>query len=451
MAERVRKQAIRTGSIRRSGFRALVPRLAALAVAAAVLSVPCGAIAASLFEEVEGLVEDHKRIKAAEADAEAARENTRVARGDWFPSLGVTTNYGAERQVNEVSSDTSLNPRELNFSLTQLLWDFGGTNASVDRALLQFRQAESTLSATRQNVILDAVTAYLDVLRRRKLVDFAQQSVENIKRQTEIETSRVERGAGLSTDVLQAKRELASAESRLVQAEGALKLAVNRYRNLFGHAPPPLEEMSIPETPLADLPTDAEAAIDIAVENNPELEATNLETHIAKAEVRETRADEFLPELNAIAESNYKRDFDGTPGDKQEQLVKVELTYDFNLGLTATNSLRAAQQTELASQNRYGDARDQLEERVRDAWDSLETAQRNAAHLNNLANISAEFLELARRERTAGRRSLIDVLVGETRLINANSDATSAETDVALAVYNLLAAMGRLETDALRP
>ncbi|MDP6927867.1 MAG: outer membrane efflux protein, partial [Rhodospirillales bacterium] len=62
----------------------------------------------------------------------------------------------------------------------------------------------------------------------------------------------------------------------------------------------------------------------------------------------------------------------------------------------------------------------------------------------------SEFLALARKERQLGNRSLIDVLSGETAFINATSDATSAETDVAIAVFTLLNNMGRLNLDAIR-
>ena len=40
--------------------------------------------------------------------------------------------------------------------------------------------------------------------------------------------------------------------------------------------------------------------------------------------------------------------------------------------------------------------------------------------------IAAEFLELARKERQLGNRTLLDVLTGEAALINANSAAASA-------------------------
>ena len=63
--------------------------------------------------------------------------------------------------------------------------------------------------------------------------------------------------------------------------------------------------------------------------------------------------------------------------------------------------------------------------------------------------IAAKFLELAREEREAGRRSLLDVLSGETRLINAQSDSVLTEVSIVQATFRLLNAMGRLEVSAV--
>ncbi len=399
-----------------------------------------------MTEEIAALIDTHSRIKAAEADLRNAEESAAAAVGGWQPNLSVTSGYGYEnQQKGNSTADTSLPTRDLSVSIEQLLWDFGSTDASIERARLAYMQARFNLTATRQSLVLEGVTAYLDVIRQHKLVQFARASVENIKRQAELEDSRVSRGSGFSTDVLQAKTQLAGAESRLTQAQGALKIAFNRYRAVFGHDPGLIDDMSVPATPFVMLPAGIDDAVQIAFEENPGLEAAATDIQIARSDVEQTRADEFFPRIDASATKTLEKDADGTVGENNETLFLVELTYDFGLGFTANNTLEAAKQARIASDNRYIDARDLVEEQVRNAWDNLETARVNAGHLNNQADIAAEFLELARKERSLGNRSLIDVLTGETALINANSDATSAETDVAIAVYSLLTAMGRLE------
>lgn len=421
------------------------------ACAVAVVIACSPAFAVSLSDEVAGLLENHKRLAAAKADVSGAVESTAEARGEWNPVVSVTASQGAEDQRNGGGrADTSLEPREIALTVTRTLWDFGLTDSNIDRAVLSETQSRQVLDSTRQQLVLEGVQAYLEVLRTHKLVQFARESVKNIKHQAELEDSRVQRGAGASTDVLQAKRQLAGAESRLTQAVGAFKVANNRYRAVFDHGAGALEDMFAPMTPFIDVPETLDAAIGDAFEANPELLASGTQADIARKDISITDSEEFYPTIDLSFEQTMQEDFAGTEGRDIESLVKVELTYDFNLGMTAVNTLRASEYATIAATNRYGDERDAVEEQVRNAWDQLDTARNNAAHLTNQADIAAEFLELARKERQLGERSLIDVLSGETALINANSDATSAQTDVALAVYSLLAAMGRLELDLLQ-
>jgi adhesin transport system outer membrane protein len=128
----------------------------------------------------------------------------------------------------------------------------------------------------------------------------------------------------------------------------------------------------------------------------------------------------------------------------------VELTYSFNFGFTAANTLKVAQSGHVAANSRLKDARDQIEEQARNAWQNLQTARANADFLENQANIASEFLTLARKERTLGQRSLIDVLAGETSLISAQSAADRARTDVDVAVLTLLNVMGQLDLSVLQ-
>ena len=86
-------------------------------------------------------------------------------------------------------------------------------------------------------MLLRALSAHVNVRRSYEVLLFAKQSEENIKAQAALEDALVERGAGLSTDVLQAKVTLAGAEARRVQSEGALEVSLNSYKTLFYEFP----------------------------------------------------------------------------------------------------------------------------------------------------------------------------------------------------------------------
>lgn len=425
--------------------------VSAILLAAVMLCTlsPATVRAESLETLLPYVIENHDRVRASKSRLTAARNRAREALGAWYPTLGQTANAGHEKQQNDNGDDSSTGFHEWDISLTQLLWDFGSTNAAIDKARLQVEEARYGLIETRQSLILEAITAYMNVIRSNAALGFAKDSEENIRRQTGLEEALVVLGSGFSTDVLQAKTQLAGAQARRAQSEGGLINALNRFQAVYGRRPDNLSALEKVPFPASYLPQTLLQATDIALESNPSLKNAILAADIAVEDVRIARADNFFPKIEASSERKFKKNVSGTIGAEQETLAKVEMTFDFNLGFTAVNTLRASKSDLSATTFTAADTRRNIEEQVRNAWQQLDTAKQTASHLNNQANIAAAFLELARNERQLGRRSLIDVLSGETNLINAKSDAFSAETDVLIAAYGLLAATGQLEYDVI--
>ena len=430
-------------------MRGFSGKLAIAAFAAAgVFAVASLAHADSLAESLNSLVQNHKQIKRAEVNLEATKERAKAAWGDWYPTLDVSGTYGREKR-NKASGTDDIEevPRQLSLTVTQQLWDFGSTNAAIRSANLTVDRSRQNLTATRQALVLQGIEAHLNVIRASKVLGFAKGSVGNIRRQAELEDARVQRGSGFTTDVLQAKTQLAGAEARRNNFAGDLRNSINAYRRVFNKEPGKIEDLKEPRIPFEMLPKTLDDLIQAMFDGNPGLKLSKLDADIQRETVLQTRADEFFPTLDAIAETKRNQDFSGTLRNEIEQIFKVELNYSLNLGLTERNTVKASELDLRAATLGYIDARDSFEQQARDLWSNFERDQENAEFLKNQANIAAEFLELARRERQLGNRSLIDVLAGETALINANSDATSTETDVMLDVFRIINIIGQLEAD----
>lgn len=408
------------------------------------------AMAQGLSELVPTLLKTNNLIVASEADVTAADQRVRQSFGGWFPALNVTASYGRERQQKPTGTDdTDLTTREADFTVTQLIYDFGSVSSTIRASALGKNVANHTLEAVKQDLILRAVTAYLNVKRSAEVVDFSIESEANIKKQADLEDALVKRGAGLSTDVLQAKSQLAGAQARRVQAEGALAVARNAYLAVFKREVGEVLVLKKPVLPLDQIPTNIGDAIDTALRENPKLKTADAGAAVVKATINSTRATSFFPKFDFIAETKFKEDVGGTAGHQQELLGKFQLSFPFNLGFTAINTLKAAKSDSVAATQRVSESRTLVEQQVRDAWTNMNTANNTLKFLTNQSSIAAEFLELARKEQKLGNRTLLDVLAGETTLFNSNSDASSAETDVAISVYTLLNAMGRLTNDTI--
>lgn len=410
----------------------------------ATVSWPTFAGAQDFKDRLSTLLQEHNLVETARLDLQAADERVREAWGAYFPTLNVTAFVGRQGQSNNNAASTQLNPREAKFTLTQKLYDFGATDANIRRSKLERRSAETFQKIALQDLLLQALTAQLNIVRASELVDFARRSERNIVRQQKVEQDRVDAGGGQITDLLQVQAQLAAARTRLVDAEGQLQLARNFYKRVFSEFPQPDAAKEVPVVPTTALPSSVNEAVEMTQSGNLQVQAARLGADILKETAEATKAASYYPTLNAVGEVTTKNQVDGVDGHENEAIAKVELNFPFNLGWTARNTVRAAELTEEAAFRRANQVFTDIEEQVRNAWQNFRTARSNAVLLDQQADLAARFLELAREERKLGKRSLIDVLAGETALLNAQADAAAADRDVAINAFTVLSFVSNL-------
>ena len=403
-------------------------------------------VAETLSGQLPSLLSKHERIIAAKEDMIASKHALQEAVGAWLPTLDATLNLGTEVQIKPSSDDTNAGIHNVEFSASQLIYDFGSTGSSIDTAKLTLRQSELFLESARQGLVLEAAQAYVNLLTTAQTLRLAKQSENNIRKQTGMEQSRVNRGSGFSSDVLQSKAQLAGAQANRIRTQGALITAKDRYRNVFRLQKVDLDKLKKPEVPHGLLPKTLEAAIAAAKKSNLGLRLSDITVKIAKQNIRAKRS-AFAPKLEASADYKYKHGDGGVMGDKWVTIAKAELTWPLVSGGKDLAGYRKSFNGLTAAEKRYLDTKYATVEQVRNAWQNLQTSQLNAGFLRNQANISGEFLALARKERKLGTRTLLDVLAGETSFISSISAAVAAESARDLAAYNLLFAMGVLSVD----
>ena len=438
------------GLKQRKKNKGLVVALSCFSLLAVCIAHP--AQSNNLREMIAPLLKSNNLVKSAEAGLKAAKEGAKAARGGMFPTATFTSHYGYEKQNKTTgTADSNLIPRKADVSVNQLVWDFGATNATIKAAKLAAKGAKFGLISAQQATILGAITSYLNVDASAKALKYARESESNIKRQTELENSLVKKGAGLSSDVLQAKATLAGAMARRVGAELALAMARNAYRKAFQTSDPAdLSAIEKPKFPSNSIPGTLEEAIEIALRKNPGIRAANMGAAAASQGVKIARASSYFPKFDITAAAGWKDNDGGAEGHQEDRSAKLNMTFPFNLGFTAVNTIRAAKFGVSAVQYQIKEARDATENLVRDTWANMNMTKQNYKFLSNQATISAEFLELARKEKKAGNKTLMDVLGGETALINAKSDAAGAESAVLTMGYTLLGAMGILELSQIQ-
>jgi adhesin transport system outer membrane protein len=218
--------------------------------------------------------------------------------------------------------------------------------------------------------------------------------------------------------------------------------------NIFGVLPQSLAAMKQPQLPGIQLPQTFDEAIQTGLMNNPTMKAARLSTLLATETKNQSTAG-MLPKIEAIWDRKEKDDIAGTAGKKTEEIAKINLTWTFNLGFREFYNDAANAKAIVGSAAREVDAERNAREEIGSAFRILALSRQTAAFLSRQVESAEQFLDLARKEREMGKRSLLDVLSGEATLAGAKSDALSAEMDVLLATYNLLRAMGKLDVGSI--
>ena len=231
------------------------------------------------------------------------------------------------------ADNTNMHFDELDFTFKQKIWDFGESSSDIKQKKNALDAAVLDLHAEKSNIILDAVEAYLGYIDAAKKLESETDALNSKIESTGQEESRVKKGSGMPSDVLQAKADLAEAQKSKITAEGDLRKAFNKYVKVFKDKPPTnIDSMTLIELSLDgrnQLPKSLEDATQIALENNIDLLKKTIDLLDAEQDVVSAKSD-FLPDLDFESTYKYKYNVGASAGAKEEILGKITLKVPFH-------------------------------------------------------------------------------------------------------------------------
>ena len=398
------------------------------------------------IDSLNQLIIAHPRVLSVEADHDASFAKMReIHKRNFGLQMDFRIGQSYQRYKKPLLPFTEKDMKENSFKMTKLLYDFGKSSGQVADARFTALQSGVAIESVKQGLILEAITANISYQRSLKILGYAKQSEENIKKQTQLENIMVQKGKGYSSNVLQAKTSLAGAQSRRVRAQGSVSIAKARLKAVFRSL---YENLSYDKNFRISeelLPKTMEEATTIALENNRQIQVGAMRTSALNQRVKSTFAKEYRPKVQFVGDMGRNFDKDGNNGLQEDTKAMIELVFSFNGSNAGKYAIKAVKKELSSSEFRERETKDLVLEQVAIAWQNLITAKTNSLYIENQMNISQQFLELARIERKSGRRNLLDVLSAETTNINAQSDFASVHYDIVIASFTLLQAMGKLD------
>ncbi len=407
--------------------------------------------AESFYNQIQGVLTDHNLMKMVDADVGTAAAKVKVQKAAWYPKVSFRSTASSEYADKSYGENGSFDSNGASVDVNQLVYDFGITSSRINLAEVVVNKELSERDLQRQNLLLAAVEAQLNLIKTYKTLEFSKKSEESIKNQAQLEKKRVAGGQGYTTDILQAKAQLAGAEARRIRSERDNAEAIYRYGAIFSIdpdapqvSPGDLEELSLP---VEFIPSSLSEVEKLVASNNPDIITADARSEVALATADSTFRKEYMPRLDLNLNSGYYNNPDENEGVRKDMNAELRFNWTFDLGMKARNSVSADKLSVVSSKEKEQYVRIQALEEARNAWNSWNTSKARTAHLNTQVEISSEFLRLARRERRLGRRSLLDILNGEVQLLGAKSNAVEAKIEETISSFRLLRAIGQLELD----
>lgn len=424
-------------------MRKISPRLL-LGTSLLTLCLASPVSAETLPEAVAAAFATNPQLDIERFRTEIARQNLQAARGAGRPTVNLSATGGYE--YIETTNPFAFNLGDRPIATAQLqavqpIYTGGKISAGIRQAEAAIDSADLSFEASRQDLTLQVVTSYMDVVRDRETVAIRQNNVEVTGEQVRAAQDRFDVGVVTRTDVAQSQARLEGARAALAGAEAVLQGSEANYQLLTGMRPGDLA----PPPPVPPLPATLEDAIATATSNNPSIAAARQDLRAASAGVDAARAD-GRPQVSLVGSAGVQETF----GDNNQRDTSVSAMAQARVPLLTGGVVKA--QTEGAKLRREQARRlvDSLEMQVRaqvtQAWYSYEAALRSIDASRRQVEAAEIAYEGAQEELAVGVRSTLDALDQEQQLFEARLALVGAERDAYVAAHNLLRATGALGT-----
>ncbi len=390
-------------------------------------------------------------LNAERARQRATDENVPQALAGYRPQIVASLSAGLQAVRDLLPGNTfqsaNLKPWTVGVTVTQTLFNGFKTANSVRVAELQVQAGREALRNVGQGVLLDAVTAYTNVLANQSLVEAQRANVAFLQETQGIVQKRLNAGDVTPTDTAQAEARLSRGRADLNAAEVSLAVSQATYTQVIGNPP---SQLRAAETVDRYLPRSRDDATNLAFRQHPAVMAASFDVDVASTTIRVAESS-LLPTIALQGSASRSRDSDPTLGTFATDQASIlgQMNAPIYDGGTAASQTRQAK--ELAGQSRLvlDHVRNQARTAAIGAWVAHEGAKIAVAASESEVRAATVALQGVSREAQGGQRTTVDVLNAQQDLILAKARLIGAQRERVIASYTLLSAIGKLDVKTL--
>lgn len=402
----------------------------------------------SIQQAVENTLKNNLNIKQAAFSASLSEENVRQSKNALLPTVNGTINqsmqWGRSQQVSGLFENTQNYNLSPNLSANVALFG-GGTK------LNQIRQNKILLAANQTNVekvkndlILQVVTAYLQVLNNQDQVKATQQQLDVANSTLKREQALLDVGNKTLADISQAKSQAATAELNLTNAQNQLTISYLTLGQLMEIQPPMTFKVQAPLVNELNniqnnyVPTDIYKQ---ALSTFPDIKLAELNSKAAEKAIDVAKGG-FFPQISlggGLGSAYYYQfnsnfpisKFTNQLSDNFGQYVSMGISIPIFNGFTTRSSVRKAKITWMQRKTDEQISKNNLIKVINQAVADLNAAQSRYSSTQNAFQAQKDAFYVIEQRYGVG-------LVNSLDYSTAQTNRNKAEIDFILAKYDLL-------------
>jgi len=189
----------------------------------------------SFAQSLEEALRIRPEIKSAQLTIDQAKENVKIARSGFFPTISLAGSYNRSSDDIDLSGGANfVNSWQIQALATFTLWNWGNTAFKVGENKVKVKQAEDTMNQEIDSITLEVKNDYLNMQVAEKNISTAEKSIEQAEENLRMNEERYKYQVATQTDVVNAVTLLAQARTNYYTALSDFNIAKSQLERAMG-------------------------------------------------------------------------------------------------------------------------------------------------------------------------------------------------------------------------
>ncbi len=406
----------------------------------------------TLYDALNQTYKNNIQLNAERENIKASEEDVNISKADYKPSITLSGSKSIEdtnKLTNQSGGDATISdvdPFTTSIKLEQTILDFG-RDITLQKNITALDLAKAKLVKKEQDILHKAIDAFTNLILARETLDINSKNLNLLIRQVENDKIRRDRGQITNTDLAQSESSLAGAQAQFAKAKSDLLISKLNYENIIGKISDP-NQLQKNSNAIVGIPNTLNEAINLSKQNNPDILIAKLDLEKSEKDLAISESD-LKPSASLSLERSYSSDLTSTIDEREKDTLKATLSWPFYSGGKKRSTINKNSNLTTRKRLLLDDAVRTNETNVASAWSSLQSSESFLNSVKVQVGASQIAYEGVTAEYERGSRNTLDVIQSNALLLSAQISLADSEKNYLMAQYNLLKAVGLLNSQYL--